>query len=226
MRKQIGRKCLVAAVGVVIVPCLLAATPETKLDCEVHAGGTITARLSGLDVLTSFEGPLELEGSIDCGESSMPFLAEGSFRWVGVWNILTLISEVWVAFDAAGQSSMSDDVEIRGLLYTTRKSLVPLPKGVLLSGVHYTDVWIEGARRRYTGTISGIVDGGFEPADLPMTVQLTGTGVFHLTGDASPTEECGTPPPEIPLNHPILSQDFLQYLGRLLAWEEQCSDAD
>jgi len=184
------------------------------------------ARLSGPDVLTSFEGPLELEGSIDSGESSISFSAEGAFRWVGVWSILTLISEVWVAFDATGQSAMGDDVEVYGLLYTTRKSLVPLPKGVLLSGVHYTDVWIEGTQRHYTGTISGIVDGGFEPADLPMTVQLTGTGVFHLTGDAAPAEECGTPPPEIPLDHPILSEDFLQYLGRLLAWEEQCPDAD
>jgi len=125
---------------------LVFASVPVELSAEVFAEGEVRAQLSGLEFTTSFLGGLEMAGTIVRHGHEAAFSATGDFRWSGVWRLVTLISETWVVFEASGVTDTNEAIDVRGLLYTTRKSLVPLPKRELLVGELYTIVWIDEER--------------------------------------------------------------------------------
>jgi len=63
-----------------------------------------------------------------------------------------------------------------------------------------------------------MVDGGFVPPEPPAVAQLEGTGNFQLSGKSLEEEIVGQPPPEIPLDDPSLSPEFLRYLIDVLGF--------
>jgi hypothetical protein len=202
---------IVAACSVVMV--LSCGTCARVITADAEATGTLVARLSALDITATLTGELQWTGEAVLGAHPVGFSATGTFDGLGVRGILTTISEAWAGFAATGSTAGGEPVELRGLLYVKRKSVVPLQAGELFVGPHYTEFLVAGEAHSFCGEFSGTAAGALEPAEHPMTIQLGGTGSLHLLGEAMPPS--GEFPVAIPLHHPALTHQFLQYVAAL-----------
>lgn len=185
-------------------------TCAQPFSADIVGTGTLVAWLSGLELVASITGWMQLAGEAVLGDRSVAFSAEGTVRGFGVRGIVTLISEGWIGYAASGFAANDEPIEIRGLLHARRKSLVPLQAGDVFVGTQRAVIVFRGEAHYYfSGGFSGAVEGGLEPAETPGTIQLGGTGAVHLA--AGP----GALPTSIPLDHPALTPEFLQYVAEL-----------
>lgn len=184
-------------------------TCAQPFSADVVGTGTLVAWLSGLELVASITGWIQLAGEAVLGGQSVGFSAEGTLRGFGVRGIVTLISEGWIGYVASGLAAGDEPIEIRGLLYARRKSLIPLQAGDVFVGAQHAMLLFRGAMHSYCGEFSGSAEGGLEPAEMPGTIQLRGTGTVHLEG------EPGALPAAILLDHPALTPEFLQYVSEL-----------
>jgi hypothetical protein len=180
-----------------------------SFSADAFGAGTLVAWLSGLELAASIEGKIHLAGEAALDGRSVPFSAEGTLLGFGVRGITTLISQGWIGYEAAGHSTDGEPIEIRGLLYAWRRTLIALRAGDAFVGAHRTVVVFAGEAHSFRGEFSGTVEGGLEPAETPGTIRLDGTGTVHLEG------EPGESPASIPLDHPALTPEFLQYVTEL-----------
>jgi hypothetical protein len=184
-------------------------TCAQAFSADVLGMGTLVAWLSGLELVASITGRIQLAGEALLGGRSVAFSAEGTLRGLGVRGVLTLISEGWIGYVASGFAASDEPIEIRGLLYARRKSLVPLKAGDVFVGAQHVVMVFRGEAHSFCGEFSGTVEGALEPAETPGTIQLGGTGTVHLDGDP------GGLPASILLDHPALTPEFLQYVDEL-----------
>ena len=201
---------ILAAFFVLALPCGACAQ---AFSADVVGTGTLVAWLSGLEFHATLAGGIQLAGEAALEGEAVPFTAEGGFRGFGVSGIATLISEGWVGYAAAGSTDDGEPIEIRGLLYMKRKSLVPLQAGDLFGGVQRAVIDFAGKAFSFLGEFSGTAEGGLEPAETPMTIQFGGTGTVRLEGEEVPPDE--RLPLAIPLDHPALPCEFLRYVAGL-----------
>ncbi len=200
-------RAILAALFVLALPC--SARAQAFL-ADVVGTGTLVAWLSGLEFHATIVGEIQLAGEAALDGEAVPFSAEGGFRGFGVHGIATLISEGWIGYAAAGSTDDGEPIEIRGLLYVKRKALVPLQAGDVLVGTQWAVLLFGGEERSYCGAFSGTAEGGLERAETPMTIQFGGTGTIRLEGEkATPDAHL---PEAIPLDHPALPLEFLQYV--------------
>jgi hypothetical protein len=207
-------RVVLTVVAWVVLLCSCVAWSQT-LSVDGEGVGTVIASLSEFGFTASLEGEVEWIGEAVLGERRVWFSAEGAFRGIGVRSILSLVSEAWLACSATGSTSDGAPAAIRSLLYLKRVALIPLQAGDLVVGVHYTLLTLGDEEQAFTGGFVGTATGTLKPADTPLTIQLDGTGSVHLTGEmVEPTDELlGT----VPLNHPALTPDFLDYIIALFA---------
>jgi hypothetical protein len=184
-------------------------TCAQPFSADVVGTGTLVAWLSGLELVASITGWIQLAGEAVLGGQSVGFSAEGTLRGFGVRGIVTLISEGWIGYVASGLAAGDEPIEIRGLLYARRKSLIPLKAGDVFVGAQHAVMVFRGEAHSFCGEFSGTVEGALEPAETPGTIQLGGTGTVHLDG------EPGGLPASIPLDHPALTPEFLLYVAEL-----------
>jgi len=182
---------------------------DEPLAANVRGSGTLVAWIFGLDFHATIAGELRLSGELLVDDEAVPFSAEGTLRGFGVRSIVTLISEGWVVYAAAGTAATGEPIEVRGLLHARRKSLIPLQAGDVFVGAQFAVVDLRGKERSFVGEFSGAVDGGLAPSDRPGTIQLNGIGTFRLTGEPGPF------PGSIPLDHSDLPVEFLRYVAEL-----------
>jgi len=201
---------ILAAFFVLVVPCNAYAQ---AFSADAVGTGTLVAWLSGLEILASIAGEIQLTAEAALDGEAVSFSAEGTLCGFGVRGITTLISEGWVGYTAAGRSADGEPIEIRGLLYARRKSLIPLQAGDVFIGTQRAIVEFGGEAFSFFGAFSGTVEGGLEPAETPMTIQLSGEGTVRLEGKEVPPD--AWLPSVIPLDHPALPLEFLQYVTGL-----------
>jgi hypothetical protein len=201
---------ILTAFFVLALPCGACAQ---AFSADAVGTGTLVAWLSGLEFHATIAGGIQLAGEVALDGEAVSFNAEGTLCGFGVRGITTLISEGWVGYTAAGQTVDREPIEIRGLLYVKRKSLVPLQAGDLFVGAQRAVIDFGGEAFPFLGAFSGTAEGSLEPAETPMTIQLGGTGTVRLEGEeASPDAQL---PSAIPLDHPALPLEFLRYVAGL-----------
>lgn len=184
-------------------------THAQAFSANVLGTGTLVAWFSGLELMASITGQIQLAGEAVLGGRSVAFSAEGTLCGFGVREIVTLISEGWIGYVAVGLAASDEPIEIRGLLYVRRKSFIPLQAGDVFVGVQQAVLLFRGEAHPFCGEFSGTVEGALEPSETPGTIQLGGMGSVHLAG------EPGGLPASIPLDHPALTLEFLQYVAEL-----------
>lgn len=191
-----------------VIPCFVVVRAQS-LAVDAVGTGKLVAWLSGLDFEASIDGKIRLTGQVVLSEEVVAFSTEGTARGFGVRGIVTLISEGWIGFAAEGRAADEEPIEIRGLVHARRKCLIPLQAGDVFIGVQYVVLVFRGESYSFCGEFSGTVEGALEPSETPGTIQLAGTAVIHLEG------EPGGFPASIPLDHPALPPEFLQYVTEL-----------
>ncbi len=212
MRRRTFIRCGVLVAVAVAVPFFQGAYAQS-FKADVTGPGTLVAWLSGLEILATISGEVHIEGEAALDGETVPFSAEGTLCGFGVRGITTLISEGWVGYAAAGRSADGEPIEIRGLLYARRKSLIPLQAGDVFVGTQRAVVELGGEAFPFFGAFSGTVEGGLEPAETPMTIQLGGEGTVRLEGEEVLPD--ARPPSAIPLDHPALPLEFFRYVAGL-----------
>ena len=207
------RPDLIRALAIGLAACIVVtfsgSTCAEPFFADVVGTGTLVAWLSGLELLASITGRIRLAGEAELGGESVSFSVDGTLHGFGVRGIVTLISEGWIGYVASGLAASDEPIEIRGLLHARRKSLVPLQAGDVFVGTQRAVIVFRGEAHSFCGEFSGTVEGGLEPAETPGTIQLSGAGTVHL--EAKP----GGLPASIPLDHPALTPEFLQYVAEL-----------
>lgn len=212
MRRRTFIRCGVL-VAVAVAASFFQGAYARAFTADVTGAGTLVAWLSGLEFHATIAGGIQLAGEAALDGKAVPFSAEGTLCGFGVRGITTLISEGWVGFAAVGRSANGEPIEIRGLLYARRKSLIPLQAGDLFVGTQRAVIEFGGEAFPFFGAFSGTVEGGLEPAETPMTIQLGGEGTVRLEGEEVPPD--ARPPSAIPLDHPALPLEFLRYVAGL-----------
>jgi len=176
------------------------------LSANAVGTGTLVAWLSDVGLEAWIRGEIELAGTDVVGDETVSFSARGTFLGFGVRRFASFVSEGWIGYEASGDAADGQPIEIRGLLYARRESLVPLQSGAVLAGSHRGAIRFRDEEFPFCGAFSGTVEGGLEPAETWGTIQLGGTGTAHLgEGPSAP----------IPLDHPALPTEFIEYVARL-----------
>ena len=207
------------SVRTIAVELLLLATVSLGLcgrafSAEAVGTGTVAARISGLEITATLSGELHWKGEAVLGGRSTRFSASGTFSGVGVRGITTLITEGWVACSLSGRTNDGEAIEIRGLLYVRRKSIVALAADEPIIGFLYTVLLVGDSAHAFAGEFAGTAQGQLEPADTTMTIQLGGTAIVHLAADVKAA--VGELPASISIAHPALGSRMLQLIDELL----------
>jgi hypothetical protein len=210
-RRTMSHRAPVPAAVILVVLCaaLCWGADAPALSTDVVGTGMLVAWLSGLAFEASITAEIQLTGDVLLYGESVSFSIEGRACGFGVRGIVTLVSEGWVGYTAAGNTSEGEPIEIRGLLYVKRQSLVPLQANDIFVGVQHAVLLFRGKMHSFCGEFSGTVEGALEPSEMPGTIQLGGSATIQMEGDL------GGFPATIPLDHPALPPEFLQYVAEL-----------
>lgn len=208
-----SRSDVIRAWAITVATCIavtLSGSPNAQtFSVDITGTGALVAWLSGAELLASITGEIQLAGEAVLGGRPVAFSAEGTIRGFGVRGLLTLISEGWIGYEAAGRTVDGDPIEVRGLLHARRKSLVPLQAGDVFVGAQCAVMVFNGETHTFGGEFSGSVEGGLEPPETPGTIQLGGAGTLGLHGTSEDS------PASISLDHPALEPEFLHYVAEL-----------
>lgn len=138
----------------------------------------------GSRVETTFEGTLELAGTLQTGNDQLPFTASGTSHGIGIGDTGTMAVTLWILFQTSGTLDSGESVALRGGIYVLGEEadLTTLSLGAgtgtffLVANLPEETHWI-------SGTITTTASGAFVPPDDPVTMQIEGTGTFAFQGD-------------------------------------------
>ncbi|MBU0595483.1 hypothetical protein KJ567_02200 [Candidatus Bipolaricaulota bacterium] len=207
-------RVVLAVVACVILLCSCVARSKT-LSVDGEGEGIVLVGLSEFGLSASLEGPAQWSGEVTRDENATWLSAEGTFRGFGVHNLLTSVTEAWLVYSAVGETAEGARTEIRGLLYLRNSTLIPLKTGDLVVGSHYALLDLGGETYAYVGEFLATAAGEITPGQEPLSLQLVGTASVHLSGRrVELTDELVA---TLPLNHPALMPEFLEYVEALFA---------
>jgi len=155
----------------------------------MSAGQTVIW-FNGSRVDTTFEGTLELAGTLQIGNDRVPFTASGTSYGVGIGDSGTLAVTLWILFQTSGALDSGESVALRGGIYVLGEeadlNTLSLGAGIgtffLIANLPEETHWI-------SGTISTTASGEFVKPDDPVTMQIEGTATFAFEGELAETSD-------------------------------------
>ena len=165
----------------------------------------------GSQIETTFDGTLELAGTLQIGNEPLSFTATGPSYGSGIGDTGTLAVTLWVIFEAEGTLDSGAPITLRGGMHVLGEEadLTTLSLGAgtgtffLIADVPDATVWI-------SGTLTTTASSAFVPADDPVTMQIKGTGTFTFDGnELEPSEALIDAFPWDPTNWPLEQHDAL-----------------
>ena len=188
------------------------------LSVDGSGDARVEAALSEFGLTATLRGAARFHGNVTVELERISFVAEGSLRSIAVYEFMDLVLEGWLLFQAAGTATGGTPIEIHGLLHLKTKPLAPLRSGETVSGIHCTRIDIGGETQLYRGSFTGSAVGETVPSDEPFKMALAGTGSVHLAGCA--VESSYDPLHNIPLNHAVLTSEFIDFVRTRLLKED------
>lgn len=178
----------------------------------------------GSSLETTFDGTLELAGTLQINSNPIPFIATGPSYGSGVGDTGTLAVTLWVLFEVQGTLESGEQVTLRGGMHVLGEEadLTTLSLGAgmgtffLIADVPDATIWV-------SGTLETTASGAFVPADDPVTMQIEGTGTFTFDGnELEPSEALIDVLPWDPTSWPLEQHEAL--LALLLGIEPPVND--
>lgn len=213
MSKHGGARFLLIVIAILVALATSVPMVAESLSINLDVNGGIDAWLHGLEILASIQGEVALVGDVMCDEGIVWLSATGIITGAGFYSILELMTRGWILMAAAGQTNRGESIVLRSLLYAAWQNLIPLQVGDLFKGVHHTVIQIGEFLEVYWGEFAGTLEGGLAPAETEGTIQLAGSGNFHLLGEQVLEASPAIVPKNIPLDDPDLPAAFLQAIG-------------
>jgi len=210
--KRIG---IIAVGTALLVAFLFSGTASAQsLEAQATASGVLVAHLHETEFTAILEGTIEWSGEAALGHQTTSFTTTGTFRGIGRRGLLTFVSEAWIGYSSQGETASGKPMELTGLLYLMRKTLLPLQAGETVTGWQIVVLRIGDETTWYEGVYSGSAAGTLVPPDMPGTLQLEGSGELWIrSAEVTPiTQLAGS----VPLGDGFLEPDFLGFLESLL----------
>ncbi len=193
----------------------------------VSAGQTVLW-FYGSQVETTFEGTLELTGTLQVGNDQVTFAASGTSYGTGIADTGALAATLWILFRTTGALDSGEFITLRGGMHVLGEEadLTTLSLGAgpgtffLIADLPEESLWISGT---LTTTASGI----FVPAEDPLTMQIEGTGTFAFEGGLLETSDALIEQlPWDPASWPLETHEALLALLAGLESEEAAEQPD
>lgn len=185
---------------------------QESFSVDAVSAGTTVIWFYGTRVETTFDGILELTGTLESDDVPFSFTATGPSYGSGIGDTSTLAVTLWVVFEAEGTlDSGGAPITLRGGMHVLGEEadLTTLSLGAG-TGVFFLIADVPDATLWVSGTLTTTASGAFVPADDPVTMQIEGTGTFSFEGiQLEPSEELIDNLPWDPTTWPVEQHEAL-----------------
>lgn len=169
---------------------ILLATISWGVGAQVsfHADGMSAGKtvlwFYGNQVETTFDGTMELAGTLQIGDNQPSFSVAGTGQGAGIGDTGTLSATLWILFQTSGTLDSGEFISLRGGIHVLGEeaNLNTLSLGAgagtffLIADLPEESLWI-------SGTLTTTASGSFVPPDDPVTMQIEGIATFTFEGE-------------------------------------------
>jgi hypothetical protein len=173
-----------------LVAVTLSASADGFFCAEGFSAGTTVLRFQGSHVMTTFEGPQEVRGTLTLDDVTYPFVASGSAFGIGMGDTAVFAANLWVLFSAAGTVDGVDPITIRGGADVTGEEIdldsFSLGSG---AGTFFFIVEFRGTSYEFTGSVRSTASGSLVPPRVPSTMEISGSVTSTFEGTLTDSGE-------------------------------------
>ncbi|MFC2107838.1 hypothetical protein ACFLS5_00060 [Candidatus Bipolaricaulota bacterium] len=169
---------------------ILLATISWGVGAQVsfHADGMSAGKtvlwFYGNQVETTFDGTMELSGTLQIRDNQLSFSVAGTGYGAGVGDTGTLAATLWILFQTGGTLESGEFISLRGGIHVLGEeadlNTLSLGAGTgtffLIADLPEESLWI-------SGTLTTTASGSFVPPDDPLTMQIEGIATFAFEGE-------------------------------------------
>jgi hypothetical protein len=150
------------------------------------AAGTVVLWFLGQEVTADVRADVTLSGTLLLDGVAMPFAATGRATGAGAGNLNTLAVEAMIAFTAEGKTESGTPLTIQGGISVDGLDAATTSTSGQGHGRFYFLITMSSGRWTVEGDATGGASGNFVVPDDPVSMQMTGTGTFTLSGEVRP----------------------------------------
>jgi len=172
-----------------VLVLLLATIPwgvgaQESFHAEGISAGQTVLWFYGSQVDTTFDGTLELAGTLQIDNERLPFTTLGTSYGAGIGDTGALAVTLWILFQTSGTLQSGGSIALRGGVHVLGEEadLNTLSLGAG-TGTFFLVADLPGETHWISGTITTTASGAFVPAEDPLTMQIEGTGIFTFEGE-------------------------------------------
>jgi hypothetical protein len=164
-----------------------AALAQSTIDATGEADGKTVLWFAGTHVTALIESGFTVDGSLDIEGEIVDFTAAGTATGEGEGDSAALTLDVWLLFDAAGETTDGIPISLRGGMAGSSKD-TDLASSAFGSatGPFFFVVSLGPDTYWALGTAEGSATGAFVVPDDPLTMQMEGVGNYALLGELTP----------------------------------------
>lgn len=175
---------VVASLLVVLLSAWAATAAEYRIDATGEADGKTVLWFNGAQVKVQVDSALVVTGSLDLAGDRVAFTAVGTAWGQGIGDSSTFRLDLWLLFDAAGETERGIPIRLRGgMAGSSRDTDLAIGEIGSASGPFFFLVSHGTETYRVLGTANGRAAGAFVVPDDPLTMQMEGVASYTLSGD-------------------------------------------
>jgi hypothetical protein len=167
---------------------------------DADATGTVVLWFLGQDVTADVRADVTLSGTFLLNGVATPFTVTGRATGSGGGNLNTLAVDAMIVFTAEGKTESGTPLTIQGgISVDAVDSATTTSASGQGHGRFYFLITMAGGRWTVEGDAIGGASGNFVVPDDPVSMQMTGVGIFTLSGEVLPwSPSAGAVYPEWP----------------------------
>ncbi len=189
---------VVALLAAICSTCGLAATGAAaagtgadSFHADAEATGTVVLSFLGQEVTADVRADVTLSGTLVVGGVATPFSVTAKATGSGTGNLNSLTVDAWVAFDGQGTTESGLPLTITGGMSVDALDPATTSTSGQGRGHFYFLIAAPDGRWIVEGDAVGGASGSFVVPDDPLTMQMTGSGSFALSGEPRPWTPAG-----------------------------------
>lgn len=163
-----------------------ATTYAGSMDAQGTASGNAVLYFSGTSATGTFISTFILAGHLNLDDQVIAFSASGWARGSGGGDTATLDIDAQATFAATGMTEVGEHISVQGGLTLTGLSSDEAGSSGSGIGAFIATVFLGNSMYRVQGTAEGSASGAFVIPEDPYSMELSGEGIFDLSGELSP----------------------------------------
>ncbi|MCK4570827.1 hypothetical protein KAT84_02635 [Candidatus Bipolaricaulota bacterium] len=154
-----------------------------SMEGQGTASGNVVLWFSGTSATATFEGTFALTGQLLLADAVIPFSASGWTRGSGGGDTATMDIEAWATFAATGLTEAGEQIVVQGGLTLSGLSADASGSSGEGTGAFFATIFIGAQQYHVQGDAAGSAAGAFVIPKDPLSMEMTGDGIFDLSGE-------------------------------------------